>query len=119
MAIEDFKETHPPFLPETFFVGQLEGWAVLESFVRWLTKTCHDHGPRRIRSKHANRSLYRDLYLRRRETDTLRWTIRKIGDGKYNGHENRIQGEATGEQAGCAIGPTRATRRKPMGTLCD
>jgi hypothetical protein len=38
MAIDDFKETKPLFIPETFFVGRLEGWAVLESLVGGLLK---------------------------------------------------------------------------------
>lgn len=33
MAIAHFKETKPLFLPEAFFVGRLEGWAVVESLV--------------------------------------------------------------------------------------
>jgi hypothetical protein len=33
----------------------------------------------------------------------LHWTIRKVGDGRYTGLENRLEGEAAGEQAGCAF----------------
>jgi anaerobic selenocysteine-containing dehydrogenase len=36
MAIGDFEGTTPPFLPEEFFNGRLEGWGVLESFPRPL-----------------------------------------------------------------------------------
>jgi hypothetical protein len=36
-------------------------------------------------------------------SDTLHWTIRKIGRGQYVGHENHLEGEATGEQTGCAF----------------
>lgn len=38
MAIDDFRETAPLFVPETFFVGRLEGWAVVESLVGGLLK---------------------------------------------------------------------------------
>lgn len=38
MAIDDFKSTKPLFLPERFFVGRVEGWAVLESLVGGLLK---------------------------------------------------------------------------------
>jgi hypothetical protein len=38
MAIEDFRETRPEFLPEEFFLGKLEGWAVFESLVGGLQK---------------------------------------------------------------------------------
>ena len=35
--------------------------------------------------------------------ETLRWTIRKTGPGKYIGKEPKVDGEAQGEQAGCAF----------------
>ncbi|WP_338025256.1 DUF3833 family protein [Bradyrhizobium yuanmingense] len=47
-------------------------------------------------------------------SDTLRWTIHKLGEGPYTGHENRLEGEATGEQAGCAFHWTY-TRDTPQG----
>lgn len=113
MAIEDFKNTKPLFLPETFFVGRLEGWAVVESLVGGLLKraTITAHGEFEANTQTV---LFTETYsFDDGHTDTLRWTIRKIGDGKYNGHENRIQGEASGEQAGCAFhwSYTRDTRQ--------
>ncbi len=36
MAIYAFAGTTPLFLPERFFVGQLEGWVVLENLVGGL-----------------------------------------------------------------------------------
>ena len=46
MAIDAFAGTRPLFLPEQFSVGQLEGWAVLESLVGGLLKraTITGHG---------------------------------------------------------------------------
>ena len=41
MAIGDFEGTTPPFLPEEFFNGRLEGWGVLESLVP--AKAEHNH----------------------------------------------------------------------------
>jgi len=38
MGIEEFRGTKPDFLPEEFFVGRLEGWAVMESLVGGLQK---------------------------------------------------------------------------------
>lgn len=35
--------------------------------------------------------------------DTLEWTIRPLGGGRYGGSEIRIDGEAEGEQAGFAF----------------
>ncbi len=31
MSIDDFAGTKPAFIPEEFFVGHLEGWAVFEN----------------------------------------------------------------------------------------
>ncbi|WP_433994147.1 DUF3833 family protein [Bradyrhizobium japonicum] len=46
MAIDAFACTTPLFLPEQFFVGRLEGWAVVESLVGGLLKraTIAAHG---------------------------------------------------------------------------
>ena len=38
MAIADFEGTVPAFLPEQFFVGRLEGWAVVENLVGGLQR---------------------------------------------------------------------------------
>nr|WP_249154077.1 DUF3833 family protein [Bradyrhizobium diazoefficiens] len=47
-------------------------------------------------------------------SDTLRWTVHKLGEGQYTGYENRLEGEATGEQAGCAF-HWKYTRDTPQG----
>lgn len=45
--------------------------------------------------------------------------IRPIGDGKYSGTEDRLVGEASGEQAGCAFHwkYTRETPQPDGGTV--
>jgi len=48
-------------------------------------------------------------------SDTLRWTIHMLGEGRYTGHEHRLEDDATGGQAVCA-GSTRATRLRAMGS---
>ena len=45
--------------------------------------------------------------------DTLQWTIHRLGPGQYKGAEARLDGEATGEQAGCAF-HWRYTRETPQ-----
>ena len=79
----------PAFLPEVFFIGRLEGWAVFESLTGGLQKRATIVGL------------------------TLRWTIRKSAPGKYNGIENRLEGDAKGEQAGCAF-HWKYTRNTPQ-----
>ena len=103
MAIEAFKETKPLFLPEKFLVGKLEGWAVLESLIGGLLKraSIKAHGEWEAGTQTV---LFTETYtFDDGQADTLRWLIRKTGGGRYTGLENRIEGEAAGEQAGCAF----------------
>jgi len=48
MGIEDFKFTTTEFLPEEFFNGQLEGWAVFEGITGGLQKRAHNHCRRQL-----------------------------------------------------------------------
>jgi len=45
--------------------------------------------------------------------DTLHWKIKKLGPGNYSGTDPRPDGEAQGEQAGCAYHWKYATRPGP------
>lgn len=47
-------------------------------------------------------------------SDTLRWTSHKMAEGQYTGLANRLEGEAVGEQAGCAF-HWKYTRDTPQG----
>src|SRR3954454_948767 len=103
MAIEDFRETRPEFLPEEFFLGKLEGWAVFESLVGGLQQraTISAVGEWDIASQAV---AFTETYtFDDGHTDTLNWTIRKVADGKYTGRESLLDGQADGEQAGCAF----------------
>lgn len=114
MAIADFKVTTPLFLPERFFAGRLEGWAVLESPIGGLLKraTISAHGTFDAATDTVN---FTETYgFDDGRSDTLRWTIHKMAEGHYLGHENRLDGEAMGEQAGCAF-HWKYTRDTPQG----
>ena len=103
MAIDDFKGTKPLFLPEKFFVGRLEGWAVVESLIGGLQQraTISSHGEFESDTQTV---LFTESYtFDDGHSDTLHWTIRKGDEGKYTGLENRLEGEAIGAQAGCAF----------------
>jgi hypothetical protein len=103
MRIEDFEGTKPEFLPEEFFVGKLEGWAVFESLVGGLQKraSISATGEWDIASQAV---AFRETYkFDDGHTDTLNWSIRKVADGKYTGRESLLDGDADGEQAGCAF----------------
>lgn len=113
MAIEDFKTTLPAFLPEVFFVGRLEGWAVFESLVGGLQKRASITAVGTLEAE-TDTVLFVETYeFDDGHTDTLHWTIRKLAPGQYVGHENNVEGDATGEQAGCAF-HWRYTRNTPQ-----
>lgn len=111
--LDAFANQTPVFLPERFFVGQLVGWAMLESLLggllRRATITAHGElGPE------ADSVVFTETYaFDDGHRDTLRWTIRKLSAGKYDGRETRLDGEAEGEQAGCAF-HWKYTRETPQ-----
>lgn len=103
MAIDDFKGTAPLLLPDEFFVGRLEGWAVVESLMGGLQKRASITAIGTL-EEGTDTVLFTETYtFDDGHSDTLHWAIRKIGDGRYIGHENRLEGEASGEQCGCAF----------------
>jgi hypothetical protein len=103
MSIDDFKGASPEFLPEEFFDGRLEGWAVLESLVGNLLKRATISAEGRW-DEEAQTVHFTETYrFDDGHEDTLRWTIRKVRPGQYNGSEQRLHGDAIGEQAGCAF----------------
>jgi uncharacterized protein DUF3833 len=113
MGIEAFRGMKPEFLPEEFFIGKLEGWAVLESLVGGLQKraTISAVGEWDIATQTV---AFTETYtFDDGHTDTLRWIIRKTGEGKYRGREPLLDGDADGEQAGCAF-HWRYTRDTPQ-----
>ncbi|WP_456668376.1 DUF3833 family protein [Bradyrhizobium sp. USDA 3240] len=82
--------------------------AVVESLVGGLLKraTIAAHGEFESDTKIV---LFTETYtFDDGHSDTLHWTIRKGDEGRYTGLENRLEGDAIGEQAGS----TPATPRK-------
>ena len=114
MAIDAFAGTTPVFLPEQFFVGRLEGWAVVESLVGGLLKRASISAHGELDADTDTVVLTETYTFDDGHSDTLRWTIHKLGEGRYTGHENRLEGEAAGEQAGCAF-HWKYTRDTPQG----
>jgi hypothetical protein len=103
MSIDDFAGTKPTFIPEEFFVGHLEGWAVFENLLGGLQRRASISATGSF--EEATQSvIFTETYtFNDGHSDTLHWIIRRIGVGKYTGTENALEGEATGEQAGCAF----------------
>lgn len=81
MAIDTFAGTTPLFLPEKFFVGRLEGWAVVESLVGGLMKraSISAHGEL---DADTDTVVFTETYtFDDGHSDTLRWTIHKMAEG--------------------------------------
>jgi Protein of unknown function (DUF3833) len=82
MAIDDFKGTTPAFLPEEFFDGRLEGWAVLESLVGGLQKRATITAEGRWDEEKQAVHFVETYRFDDGHEDTLQWTIHRLGPGK-------------------------------------
>jgi len=113
MAIDDFKGTTPVFLPEEFFRGRLEGWGGLEGLAGGLQKRSTITAEGKWDGQEQAVFFTETYHFDDGHQDTLQWTIRKLGPGKYSGTEPRLDGEASGDQMGCAFN-WRYTRETPQ-----
>lgn len=103
MKISDFRDTSPILRPEEMFAGELEGWAIIDGLLGGVQ--------RRARISASGHWSPDDSLIRFSETwtfddgqvDALNWSITLIEDGQYSGSEPTLEGEASGEQAGCAF----------------
>lgn len=102
-TIDDFKNTTPEFLPESFFNGRLEGWAVFESLLGGLQRRATISAEGSWNEAKQSVDFSETYRFDHGHADTLKWTIRKLAKGKYSGSEPRLDGEAEGKQAGCAF----------------
>ena len=68
MAIGDFEGTTPPFLPEEFFNGRLEGWGVSESLAP--AKAEPNHRRRRLLGTHEQAVHFTEIYRLSRLNNT-------------------------------------------------
>lgn len=101
MKISDFETTTPVYHPEDYLVGALEGWGILERITGGLQQrfTIRAEGQfDGVELAFTETWTFDDGHM-----DTLRWRIRPIGEGKYVGAEDRLEGQAEGDQAGCAF----------------
>ncbi|CCD95922.1 conserved hypothetical protein [Bradyrhizobium sp. ORS 375] len=113
MSIKQFEGMSPVFLPERFFHGRLEGWAVLESLIGGLLKRATITAEGQWDEAKQVVQFVETYRFDDGHEDTLNWAIKKLGPGKYNGSEPHLEGEAEGDQAGCAF-HWRYTRETPQ-----
>ena len=83
VSIADFKGTSPEFLPEEFFNGRLEGWAVIESLVGGLQRRSTILAEGRWDAASQRISFTETYRFDDGHQDTLSWTIRKLKRGKF------------------------------------
>lgn len=103
MDIDDFAGTTPEFRPETFLVGRLQGWGILESLIGNLQKRFTVEAKGSWDEAALTVSFSETWTFDNGRQDTLDWQIRKLGPGRYSGTETRIDGEAEGHANGCAF----------------
>ncbi|MDQ8027402.1 MAG: DUF3833 family protein [Brevundimonas sp.] len=101
MNISDFDGTIPEYRPEIFLAGRLEGWGILERVTGGLQQrfTVQAQG----RFDGAELVFTETWTFDDGHVDTLNWRIRPVGDGRYVGSEDRLDGQAEGERAGSAF----------------
>lgn len=100
MNIADFEGTRPEFRPEEFFVGRLEGWAILQGPLGGVQRraTIKAEGTMISGVIHFDETWTFDDG----KTDALQWQITPSSEDNYVGSEPTLDGEARGERAGCA-----------------
>ncbi len=111
MKVSDFEGATPVYRPEEFLVGRLEGWGLLERITGGLQQrfTVKAEGQVHDGELHFSETwTFDDGHV-----DTLRWRIQSAGKGRYLGQEDRLDGQAEGDQAGYAF-HWRYTRDVPQ-----
>jgi hypothetical protein len=103
MKIETFSATQPVFKPEDFLAGHLQGWGIIDGPLGGLQRRASIKAsgtfdvPTQV-IEFTEVWTFDDGHL-----DTLRWRITRLGEGRYSGEEPTLEGQALGEQAGCAF----------------
>lgn len=112
MNINDFTGKQPTFVLERFFEGRSQGWGVMQSRFGAFQQQFKIEASGRWDASAKTLRLTEIYTFDDGHIDKLEWTIRKTGEGSYEGREPRVDGVAKGEQAGNAYHWTY-TRRVP------
>ena len=102
MNIKDFAGQTPEFKPELFLVGRFEGWGMLAGPLGGL-KARFTVSAEGVSLNAASVRFQETWLLDQGHKDTLTWSIEALGEGRYCGEEPRLEGPASGDQAGCAF----------------
>lgn len=112
MNINDFTGKQPTFVLERFFEGRSQGWGVMQSRFGAFQQQFKIEASGRWDAAAKTLRLTEIYTFDDGHIDKLEWTVRKTGEGSYEGREPRVDGVAKGEQAGNAYHWTY-TRRVP------
>lgn len=112
MKIEDFAGKKPELALERYFSGQTRGWGVLQNRFGGFQRQFTIEASGRWDGPGRRLNLTESYTFDDGQLDRLDWTVVKQNDGRYEGRETRIDGTATGQQAGNAYRWTY-TRRVP------
>jgi hypothetical protein len=101
MPIDTFVDTEPRLVLEEYFVGDITAYGIFENrsgdvtrqFKVDITGTYED----------GVLVLNEDFLYQNGETDNRIWTIKSLGDGKYEGFADGVIGVAKGEVSGNAF----------------
>ena len=101
MKVEDFEGRTPAFLPEEFFNGQTRAWGMFEDrFGRvrrqFVVEIAGEWDGQTL-------TLVEDFVYDDGETEQRVWTIRKLGERRYEGRADGVVGVARGRRAGNAM----------------
>jgi hypothetical protein len=110
--IERYAGREPPLALEAFFSGRARGGGVLQSRFGNLINHFTVDAEGDWHPESDTLSLVETYRFDDGRSDRLEWRIIALGRGRYRGSEPRVEGEATGEQAGNAF-HWRYTRRVP------
>jgi len=112
MKIEDFAGKKPVLTLERFFAGQTRGWGVMQNRFGTFQRQFSIEATGAWDATSQSLKLTETYTFDDGQIDRLDWTIVRRGEGRYEGRETRIDGTATGRQAGNAYHWTY-TRRVP------
>ena len=103
MNIDEFANREPRLQLERYFEGRSEGWGVMQSRFGTLLQQFQIEADGRFDAATQTLHLTETYRFDDGHVDELRWTIRQVETGRYEGVEPKLDGKANGRQAGNAF----------------
>lgn len=101
MKIEDFAGTAPELRPEVYFAGKTRAWGIFEDRFGNLRREFVVDIDGKVEGDTL--TLTEDFRYSDGETERRVWTIRRTGEGRYEGRAADVVGTAEGLAAGKAL----------------